>query len=125
VAVLDASAVIALARGEPGSASVTGYVHGGRISSVNYSEVLASLAREGLPMDVADAVVDALQLEVVPFTADQARTAAKLRVVTASFGLSLGDRACLAVAMDLDEPAVTADRAWAELDVDAEIVVVR
>jgi len=125
VAVLDASAVIALARGESGSATVTGYVHGGRMSSVNYSEVLAALAREGLPIDVTDAVVDALQFEVLPFTAGQARLAAQLHAKTVSCELSLGDRACLAVAMDLDEPAVTADRAWAELDVDAEVVLIR
>ena len=95
------------------------------MSSVNYSEVLASLARGGLPIDVTDEVVDALQLEILPFTAGQARLASQLHAVTASFGLSLGDRACLAVAMDLGEPAVTADRAWAQLDVQADVVLVR
>lgn len=125
MAVLDASAFVALIRGEAGSAIITGFMHDARMSSVNYSEVLSALARVGLPIETCDLAVDALQVEILPFTPDQARIAAQLHPATASSGLSLGDRACLAVAIDRGEQAVTADRVWADLDISAEIVVIR
>ena len=117
--------MIAVVRGEKGSAAVAGFVHDARMSSVNYLEVLRTLGGVGLAIDVCELVVDALQVEILPFTQNQARIAAQLHATTASSGLSLGDRACLALAIDLGEQAVTADRAWADIDVSAEVVLVR
>jgi PIN domain nuclease of toxin-antitoxin system len=69
--------------------------------------------------------MDSLQVEVLPFTENRASVAAQLYAVSAPLGLSLGDRACLATAIDLDEQVVTADRIWADLSVSIEVVVVR
>ncbi len=124
MAVLDASAFIALVRREAGSAAVVGFMHDAAMSSVNYSEALSILCRAGLPIEVGGLAVEALQVEILPFTAGQARIAAQLYAETSSSGLSLGDRACLATAIDRGEQAVTADRVWGDLDTSADVVVV-
>ena len=62
---------------------------------------------------------------LMPFDVSDAETAADLWVRTRHHGLSLGDRACLALAARIDAPAVTADRAWRDLDVRVEIVCIR
>lgn len=80
---------------------------------------------DGLTEQQVDAVLAELELELVPFDEIQARAAALLRSATKRLGLSLGDRACLALAIVLKKPAVTADRAWSKLDVGAEIVLIR
>ena len=66
-----------------------------------------------------------LNLRVVAFDEPQARAAARLRFLTRHIGLSLGDRACLALGDRLGCPVVTADRVWASLDVGVAIVVIR
>jgi PIN domain nuclease of toxin-antitoxin system len=68
-----------------------------------------------------------LGLEVVPMTEAQAQHAARMRKATRPFGLSLGDRACLALAKELQAPVLTADRAWAEVAqaVSVEVEVIR
>jgi PIN domain nuclease of toxin-antitoxin system len=63
--------------------------------------------------------------EVVPFDADQAAIAAELRRTTRSKGLSLGDRACLALAVSRGTVALTTDRIWGEIDLPVEIRVLR
>jgi ribonuclease VapC len=75
---------------------------------------------EGLRQDL-----EALGLEILPFTAALAETTARLRSATRQAGLSLGDRACLALAAVLGLPAVTADRIWPDLGLPIEIRVVR
>jgi len=70
-------------------------------------------------------VVAVMDLRVVPFDGLQARTAARLRSTTRHAGLSLGDRACLALADRLGYPVVTADRVWASLEVGIEIIMIR
>lgn len=124
-AVLDASAFLALVLGERGGAQVAVHVGGGVMSSVNYAEVLTKLGDGGLPNEVAETIVERLQIQIVTFTKTHAVRAAKLRLRTADRGLSLGDRACLAVASVVGAKAITADRAWRDLEVDVEVVVVR
>jgi len=123
--VVDASAVIALLVGEPFTRFDPRHLPNASISAVNLSEVLARLQEIGMPeSDVAGAVAR-LNLRVVAFDEPQARAAARLRSVTRHIGLSLGDRACLALGDRLGCPVVTADRVWASLDVGIEIVVIR
>jgi PIN domain nuclease of toxin-antitoxin system len=124
-AVLDASAFLALVLNEPGSERVLPHVGGSVMSSVNYSEVLSKLADGGLPPALGEYLVEGLQIDILPFTADHAVRTARLRQATVGRGLSLGDRACLAVAEAEGARAITADRAWAGLDVDVDVVVVR
>jgi PIN domain nuclease of toxin-antitoxin system len=95
------------------------------MSSVNWSEVVQkSLVRgadiRGMQQDLID-----LGLSIRPFTVWQAELAGRLVLATAPFGLSLGDRACLALALDLNAPVLTADRVWQEIALELEIRVIR
>jgi len=111
--------------GEDGGDAVEPMLESAVISAVNWSEVIQrSLSRDvdvrGLRSDL-----EALGLEIVPFAAGDAERAAELWLGTRKAGLSLGDRACLALAARLDAPAVTSDRAWTRLKTGVEIEVIR
>ena len=128
-AVLDASALLAFLFDEPGSDMVTWVLGDGAcISSVNLSEVLPVLVDRGV--EVEDALTDLANaglleaLEVVGFSLELASDAARLRGISRVLGLSLGDRACLALAKSRDLPAVTADKRWASLK-GVEVRVIR
>lgn len=123
--VLDSSAVLTVINGEAGAERVEDALMGGSISAANFSEVLSKLVDKGHDDGNAVAMLDALPLTVLPLDAAQARRAGLLRRQTRKLGLSLGDRACLALAVELGLPVVTADRAWAELDLGIEVAVVR
>lgn len=110
--VLDASAVLALLFEEPGAEMVRAHVRSGVIGAANLAEVLAKLSDHGLPAAEAARAVAILGLEVAPMTEAQAQRSAELRAATRAAGLSLGDRACLALATELGAPALTADRGW-------------
>ena len=114
-AVLDASAVLALLFDEPGAAKVRGSVHGGLLGTVNLAEILAKLVNRGLPLDEAAKAVTMLGMEVVPFSEAHARASGAMQPHTHPVGLSLGDRACLALALDRGLPALTAERRWPEV----------
>lgn len=123
--VLDASAVLARLRGERGADIVQARASNALISAVNYAEVIGKLIDLGVSAEVAAATIGEFELAVVPFDEiDAARTGA-LRAVTRRRGLSLGDRACLALAERLGLPVLTADRAWADLDLGVEVVLIR
>ena len=121
----DASAVLAVLRGEPGGEKAKKLLAGGHVSAVNLIEVLTRLADIGFTEDMLDTVRSGLEVTVHPLTADQARMAALLRTPTRRRGLSLGDRACLALAMERGATAVTTDRAWADLDIGVKVLVLR
>ncbi len=89
------------------------HLQAGVIGAVNLAEVLAKLSDHGLPAPEAARAVAILGLEVAPMTEIQAQRSAGMRPATRAAGLSLGDRACLALAAELDVPALTADRGWA------------
>lgn len=125
-AVLDASAVLTLLYREPGHDTVAGLVEGSVISAVNWSEVVQKLAQRGVPdPGVISTSLLALGTTVLSFHRSDAEAAARLWPAGRAKGLSLGDRACLAVAQGLPGVAVTADTAWAHIDVDVEVLVVR
>lgn len=124
-AVLDASAVLAVVLDEPGGAAVHPHLRGGLISAVNYAEVLDRTGRRCGSLESARQRVGRCDLQVVPFDADQAATVAALRPATDPAGLSLADRACLALGLARGVPVLTADRAWRDLDVGVAIEVIR
>lgn len=111
-AVLDASALLALLNGEPGSETVAAVVSEAVISSVNLSEVVAKLADHGMDERDLRGLIDGLGLSVVAFDEAQAYAAGLTRPSTRSVGLSLGDRACLALARLRKAPAYTTDPSW-------------
>lgn len=123
--VLDASALIAYLNVEPGGDVVATHLAEATLSAVNYSEVIARLVARGTPLDRAARVVEVLDLEIFDFDAKQGLDAAGLLPHTRTKGLSLGDRACLALAMKLNVPVLTADRAWAALSVGVKVDLIR
>jgi ribonuclease VapC len=124
--VLDASALLAVIYEERGSAAVTDFMaEGAAISTVNLAEVAAKLHEAGQVDMAIRAMITSLRLETIAFDTTLAYRAGALRLVTKSLGLSLGDRACLALAQQLGVPAITTDRAWAWLSLDIPIHVIR
>ena len=123
--VADASAVIALLMGEPFERADPSILSEASLSAVNLAEIMTRLSDFGVPEETAKASIAELNFRVVPFDAAQAHTAARLRASTRRAGLSLGDRACLALGRSLGFPAITADRVWANLDLGIEIILIR
>ncbi len=117
-AVIDASALLAYIFDEPG---------GGRlprlagdlpvISSVNWSEVVQKALQAGVAADAVRTACEEAGVGVIPFSVSQAEQAARLWAQTHSLGLSLSDRACLALAIETRAPALTADRTWGSVAV--------
>ena len=115
--VLDSSAVLGYLNGEPGTDMVATHILSGQacILAVNQTEVLSKLSDWGMPMEDACAAVAKLALQVIPFTSELAIEAARLRQPTRAQGLSLGDRACLALARQRQCAVLTGDRPWLDL----------
>jgi PIN domain nuclease of toxin-antitoxin system len=118
--VLDASALLAYLWQEPGHETVAQRIEQSTVmmSSVNLSEVLSRAADKGMSPSAMAALQAALPFEIIPFDKAQAQTAASLRPPTQALGLSLGDRACLALAIERQAVALTADRVWQELEIE-------
>ncbi|WP_324715478.1 type II toxin-antitoxin system VapC family toxin [Carboxydochorda subterranea] len=124
--VLDASALLVLLSREPGSDQVeAALADGASVTTVNLSEVVAKLSDVGMSEEAIRQALGALPLTVVDFDEDLAYRAGRLRPATRGAGLSLGDRACLALARRMGVPAVTADRGWTTLEVNVAIRSVR
>jgi ribonuclease VapC len=123
--VMDASAVLAFLHRETGWERVRDALDGARISTVNWAEVAQKvLEQDRSPADVL-AELRTLGIVLEPLTESQANHAARLRALTKHKGLSLGDRACLGLAMDRAAPCMTADKVWDRLALDLEIILVR
>jgi ribonuclease VapC len=123
--VIDASALLAMLQDEPGSNRVVEALPDAAISAVNISEVVAKLCDRGFGQDQARETLEMLSLNVVDFDLSQAVAAGGLRPSTQSLGLSLGDRACLALAASSGATALTADRAWAQLKIGVSVDMIR
>lgn len=123
--VLDASALLALLQNEPGADAVAAVLPSGVMSAVNLSEVVGKLVDHGMPADAIRNALDGLPIDVHAFDHAAAYEAGELRRSTRGAGISLGDRACLALAMRLGATALTADRAWASIAHTARVRVIR
>ena len=123
--VLDASAILAVAKKEPGAERVLEVRNHAIVSSVNAAEVYAKLLAGGMPEgDVTDGL-RTLVRRVVPFDEAQARSTASIHALTRQRGLSLADCACLALGRDRSVLVLTADRVWTELGFDQLIECIR
>jgi PIN domain nuclease of toxin-antitoxin system len=124
--ILDASAVLAYVYREPGHEHVRAAIaEGATIGAVNLAEVHSTLEDDGVP---SSEVVERLRvsgLDVEPFGPDDAATAGRLRRPTRALGLSLADRACLALALRLGRPVLTTDGDLARADVGVDVQVIR
>jgi len=123
--VLDSSAALAVLKREPGADVVKAHVPGASMSAVNVAEVVGKLSASGMTGVEVHAAIATLGVEVVSFDEELAFATGMLGPLTKDSGLSLGDRACLTLARTRRIAAVTADRAWAELDVGIEIQLIR
>lgn len=125
--VFDTSALLTFLWREPGHELVAQALaqDNGTVSAVNLAELCAKLVDRGFPDVEIDALVADLGLNISPMDATQAKASALLRNTTRSRGLSLGDRACPALAHALGAVALTADRPWLDLDVGVDIRCVR
>lgn len=129
--VLDASALLALVHDEPGAEPVAEAIAArAAIGIVNLAEVLSKLADAGKDPDEArrellNAADDQQALVVEPLTEADCVEVARLRPMTRALGLSLADRACLALAKRLAVPVLTADRTWTQADLEVAVRLIR
>lgn len=123
--VLDSSAILASFLVEPGCEFINSRSGRRFVSAINMSEVATKLIERGFSFEEFKALGIVNAHTVIDFNLGQALMAAKLRPLTKHKGLSLGDRACLALAMQLGATVLTADRTWRELDVGVGIELVR
>jgi ribonuclease VapC len=125
VAILDASALMALIRAERGADIVAAHLPQAVISTVNQAEVQTKLVLAGVDESLAWWHIAEVKCPSVPFDEDQARIAGGLVKFTRPFGLSLGDRACLALAIQRKAAVYTTDATWKNLDLGIEVIVIR
>jgi ribonuclease VapC len=123
--VLDSSAVLAVLWNEPGNELVLERIDGAIISAVNHAEVLTKISDRSSDGKRAITLLASLAVAVIGFDEAQAETVGTLRTKTKHLGLSLGDRACIALAMKKGWPVLTADKAWVELSLGIDVHLVR
>jgi len=123
--VLDTSAILAVLQQEQGADTVLALTDNAIVSAVNAAEVQAKMIRDGVPPEKALTALQICVQLIVAFDATQAESAATLILLTKPYGLSLGERACLALGLARNCPVYTADRAWAQLQVGVEVRLVR
>jgi PIN domain nuclease of toxin-antitoxin system len=125
--VLDTSAILAYFWQEPGWEMVADILSQKNhvVSSVNLAELVGKARLEGMPEPAVEDMLDSLELDVREFNSEQALVCGLLQPTTRPAGLSLGDRACLALAKSLDAVAVTADRPWLALNLDIRVDCIR
>jgi ribonuclease VapC len=123
--ILDASALIALIYQENGGHLVEKNLPNVEISAINLAEVASFLIKKGLAIEEAASLLNDLSIPTIPFDETQAFLTAQLINKTAQYGLSLGDRACLALAILKSQAVLTADKIWRGLHLDIEIKLIR
>jgi ribonuclease VapC len=123
--VVDASVVLANFLEEPGGDVFANLTEDYRISTINIGEIAARLSAKGVPDAMVRSAIDSLRLQAVPVSVEHAVQAGLWKVTTKRRGLSLADRICLALGLDLGATVYTMDRVWADLDLGVAIKVVR
>ncbi len=128
-AVLDTSAILAVINQERGAERVADLLADPKaellIGTVNLSEAHAVMVNRGVPEREAWGFLAGFEAVIVPFDVGLARASGKMIAQTRKLGLSLGDRACLAIGMRERCPVLTADRAWGRLKMGVEIELIR
>lgn len=128
--VLDASALMAYFYQEPGADVVeSAILQGSFISTINWAEVLSTAMHKGEDIDELISKIENAnelsRLTILPAIEIDAIQIARLRPATKTLGLSLGDRACLALGLRLDLTVLTADQIWKNLALNIPITIIR
>ncbi len=114
--VIDTSAILAYAFAEKGATKVERWIdEGAAVSALTVQEAISKLCQTGMSVEEAEQLVQALGLVVQPLDFDLAVRAGGMFALAKPFGLSHGDRACLALGQKLAVPVVTADKAWSKV----------
>jgi ribonuclease VapC len=125
MAVLDASALLAYLRYELGADVVKAALPEAVISTVNWAEVIQKALALEVDIDDMFQELQGLGLRIEPFTLEDGEMAGRLWSQTKKYGLSLGDRACLALGLRLGAVVLTGDRAWESLNLSIDIQIIR
>ncbi len=123
--ILDSSAILAVINHEAGADRVQAVADGATVSALIIAEVVSWLAVRDTPADEIYETIEDFKLRVQPFHHARAMAAGLIVSKTRRRGLSLGDRGCLALAIELGLPVVTGDRAWRDLDIGVDIRLFR
>ena len=123
--VLDTSALLAYVKGETGADDVAAVIGDAVISTVNYAEAVTKLVEKGMSLPLVRMALGIAGLEVVDFDRNLAEVAGAMFAITKPFGLSLGDRACLALAGREGVYAMTGDRIWSSLGAEFKVRLIR
>lgn len=123
--IFDSSAVLALLKQEKGHEIASSYLEQAILSTVNMAEVISVLVRDGLYNDEVVNYLESTFLHIEDFNLNQARIAGSLFDKTKKYGLSLGDRACLALAKEKKLPVLTADKVWNKLSSEVNVKLIR
>jgi ribonuclease VapC len=123
--VLDSSAVLAYIKSERGADLVEAALPNAYISVINYAETLAKLVEWGSSIEQACEALSEMEFTIVPCTESQAVTAAAMLQIAKQFGLSIGDRFCLALTLEMNCPVLTADKIWQNITLDVDIQFIR
>jgi len=124
--ILDAPALLALLNSEKGKDLVEEVLSKSVMSAISVFEVIAELeAKLNILPDESKKMIETIIQEIIPFNLEQAAEVAKLKSVTKGSGLSLGDRACLALAKLKRYPIYTTDKTWKELNIGVDVQLIR
>lgn len=124
-AILDSSALLALINGERGADKVAALLDGAAIGAVNYAEVVTKIIERGASAEETRRELAGIEVPVISFDSSLAERTGTLRPDTRKFGLSLGDRACLALAEREGAAALTADTRWSEIGLKIKVQLIR
>ncbi len=124
--VFDASALIALFAKEKGYELIKNHLKDAIISSVNIAEVYKyCIDSQNLTKDEARSLVKLIDIKIINFDEEQAIITAELINKTKQYGLSLGDRACIALAILKNLSIITCDKIWQKADVGVKFIMAR
>lgn len=123
--VLDTSVIVAVIAQERGYENALPFLDRAIVSTVNLAEVAARFARHGMPQDSVETLIQSVHFAVKEFTQELSLITGMLIQKTRPLGLSLGDRACLALAISKNLPVLTADKAWKQLELPIEVKLLR
>jgi PIN domain nuclease of toxin-antitoxin system len=122
---LDASALLAYLQQEQGGTQVRQVLFAACMSTVNWCEVVQKLHANAIDDKAVAKTLSLLGLRFIPFGVAHADKAGELWKTTAPFGLSLGDRACLATGLVENMPVMTADKMWQKISLPLNIQLIR